>query len=94
MADMQNVTLMCRKDYESYITERFGSDIEKNEVDDEHFEVTVEVDMDPVFIGWVAGLVGGIRALGPGKLVDRLRDIAAELDSVYGRDKTGREHLM
>ena len=27
-------------------------------------------------------------------LVDRLREIAADLDGVYGRDQTGREHLQ
>ena len=45
-------------------------------------------------IGWLSGLVGGIRALGPAKVVDRLREIAADLDGVYGRDQTGREHLQ
>ena len=93
MADMQNVTLLCRKDYENYVTDRFGRDIEKTEVDDNHFEMTIEVDLDPLFIGWLSGLVEGIRALGPAKVVDRLREIAANLDGVYGRDQTGREHL-
>lgn len=94
MADMQNVTLLCNKDYMSYVTDRFGEAIEKTEVDDSHFEVTAEVDLDALFIGWLAGLVGGIRALGPAKVVDRLRDVAAELDGVYGRGRTGREHLQ
>ena len=93
MADIQKVTLLCRNSYESYVTDRFGEDVEKNEVDDEHFEVNVEVDLDELFIGWLSGLVGGIRALGPAKVVDRLRDVAAELDGVYGRGQTGREHL-
>lgn len=94
MADLQNVTLMCKNSYESYVTDRFGTDIEKAEVDDEHFEVTVEVNLDPLFIGWLSGLVDGVRALGPAKVVDRLREIAASLDGVYGRDQTGREHLQ
>lgn len=29
MADMQNVTLLCKKSYENYVTDRFGSDMEK-----------------------------------------------------------------
>ena len=94
MADIQNVTLLCKNSYESYVTDRFGKDIKKSEVDDEHFEATVEVDLDPIFLGWLSGLVGGIRALGPAKVVDRLREIAATLDGVYGRGQTGREHLQ
>ena len=94
MADIQNVTLLCKNSYENYVTERFGADIEKSNVDDDHFEVTVEVDMDPLFIGWLSGLIDGIRALGPAKVVDRLREVAATLDGVYGRGQTGREHLL
>ena len=94
MADIQNVTLLCKNSYEKYVTDRFGTDIERSNVDDDHFEVTVEVDMDPLFIGWLSGLVDGIRALGPAKVVDRLREVAANLDGVYGRDQTGREHLQ
>ena len=56
--------------------------------------MTVDVDLDPLFLGWLSGLVGGIRALGPAKVVDRLREIAATLDGVYGRSQTGREHLL
>ena len=51
MADIQNVSLLCKNSYESYVTDRFGESIEKSEVDDEHFEVTVEVDLDPLFLG-------------------------------------------
>ena len=29
MADIQNVTLLCKKSYENYVTDRFGDDIEK-----------------------------------------------------------------
>ena len=93
MVDMQNVTLLCRNDYEGYVTDRFGSDVEKKEVDGEHFEVTVEVDLDQIFVGWLSGLVEGIRVMGPAKVVDRLREVAAALDGVYGRGQTGREHL-
>ncbi len=94
MADMQLLTLMCDKSYEKYVTDRFGNDVKITPMDDERVEVEVEADLDPLLIGWLAGLVAGIRVLGPGKVVDRMREIAGELDGVYGRDQTGREHLM
>ena len=94
MADIQTVTLMCENSYEKYVTDRFGDDVKKTPFDDDHFEVEVEADLDPLLVGWLAGLVAGIRVLGPGKVVERMREVAGELDGVYGRDQTGREHLM
>ncbi len=94
MADIQNISLMCENSYEKYVTDRFGDDVKITPFDDDHIEVEVEADFDPLLVGWLAGLVDGIRVLGPGKVVDRMREVAEELDGVYGRDQTGREHLM
>ena len=64
--------------------DRFGKDIPVAPVDGEHFETTFRVALSQQFLGWIIGLGGGVRVVGPEKVVERLREEARSLTERYG----------
>lgn len=48
-----------------WVLDQFGHEVNMIPVDEEHFEVNVEVAVSPQFFGWIVGTGGGIRILKP-----------------------------
>ena len=56
-----------------YVIDRFGLDVETEELSEEKFLAKVPVDLSPTFYGWVFQFGGGIRIIGPEEAVDSYR---------------------
>ncbi len=58
--------------------DRFGKDITFLPVDGDHSEFYVEVNVSPQFFGWLFGLGPKAKLVGPGDVVEELRDYIDE----------------
>ena len=73
-----------RHDFAGVMIDRFGKDIPFSKVDEEHFEVTVNVAVSGLFFGWIIGLGDGVRISGPSEVVDKMKEVIKRLNEVYG----------
>ena len=73
------VTLKCTNDMANVIIDRFGREIEITPVDDEHFRTDVDVVMSDKFLAWVIALGGGVKVVGPEKVVCNMKIVADRL---------------
>ncbi len=79
----ERVHLLCRNTFAGIIIDRFGKDIPFRRVDDDHFEVTVEVAVSGLFIGWIIGLGDGIQITGPQHVKDMMKEEIHRLSDLY-----------
>lgn len=56
--------------------DRFGKDISFRPLDEKHSELNVDVFISPQFYGWIFGLGKDVKVVGPGKVVDEMRQMA------------------
>ena len=66
----ERVTLLCNNDMANVIIDQFGRDITLRKVDDEHFEVRVDVVVSNQFFGWIVALGGKVRITNPQNVVE------------------------
>lgn len=59
------VELECDTSLMKYVIDRFGIDVETEELSEEKFLTKVPVDLSPTFYGWVFQFGGKIRIIGP-----------------------------
>lgn len=64
----ERVTLLCTKDMANVIIDQFGRDVTLRKVDDEHFEVRVDVVVSNQFFGWIVALDGKVMIKAPEKV--------------------------
>lgn len=79
----ENVTLLCENSLAGPIIDRFGVDVNLSPVDDDHFQVTVEVVPSPQFRAWVIGLGPGVKITSPVKVVKDMKEDARRLCEQY-----------
>lgn len=59
------VELECDTSLMKYVIDRFGIDVETEELSEDKFLAKVPVDLSPTFYGWVFQFGGKIRIIGP-----------------------------
>ena len=69
------VTLLCQNDLINSIIDRFGVDIKTTVVDDNHFTVTVPVNLSNTFYGWVFSSAGKMKIIEPQQAIDGFQKI-------------------
>lgn len=70
-----NVTLLCEKSLMNSIVDRFGKNVKATAVDNEHFKITVPVELSSTFYGWVFASSGKMCILEPQAAVDEFNEI-------------------
>lgn len=78
----QVVSLHCKNYLAGVMIDRFGRDIKMRPLDQEHFQVDVEVAVSNNFFGWLLGLGDGVKLVGPDEVLEALR---AEVQRIYER---------
>ena len=67
--------------------DRFGKDISIIKVDAEHSEINVSVNVSPQFFGWIFSLGKDVKVVGPGEVVDQMKEFAkAFIENMRNRD--------
>ena len=79
----QRVTLVCENKLANVIIDQFGRDNVMRPVDEEHFEVRVDVVLSDQFLGWVIALGEGVTITGPEEVVGRMSEIWKKLSKKY-----------
>lgn len=82
--EIQNVTLHCENELSNVVLDQFGKTTKITRVDEEHFEVNVEVAVSDQFFGWVVALGDKIKIISPEKVVSRIKQIVDRLNEQYG----------
>ena len=71
----------------SVFIDRFGKDISFRPIDDEHSEFHVDVNVSPQFFGWIFSLGKDVKVVGPGEVVDQMKEFAkAFIENMRNRD--------
>lgn len=81
--DVMRVTLEGRNDMVGVLIDRFGTDVNIQPKDSEHFTASAEVAVSPHFLSWIIALGDGIRITGPETLLEKIRAEARRLSSLY-----------
>ena len=80
----KKVTIEAVNEMAGVMIDRFGKDIIIAPVDDEHFQITVNVAVSDQFLGWIIALGEGVRIVGPADVVELMRGAAKRLTEQYG----------
>lgn len=72
------VELECDTSLMKYVIDRFGLDVETEELSEDKFLAKVTVDLSPTFYGWVFQFGGGIRIIGPEEAVGAYKEMVDE----------------
>lgn len=68
------VALLCENHMANVIVDQFGRNVLMRPVEDEHFEVKVEVAVGGNFLGWIIG-IGGMKIVDPESVVEEMKII-------------------
>lgn len=74
--DTQTVRLLCENSTMRSVVDRFGGSVQTEIVDEEHFQVCVDVAPSPPFFAWVFTFEGRIRITEPFKMAQKLKEMA------------------
>lgn len=74
------------------VIDQFGKDILMLPCDDEHFIITVPVEISPPFFAWIATFGRRVKILSPEPVVEKMRDFLQRSMDMYKND--GEEKLM
>ena len=69
------VELECDMALMKYVIDRFGLDVETEELSEETFLAKVPVDLSPTFYGWVFQFGGGMKIISPEVAIRQLKNM-------------------
>ncbi len=81
--ERKTVTLLCRNDMANVIVDHFGKQVKMLPLDEDHFEVRVEVAVSPQFYAWVIAIGDGIRITGPEETVKGMQELLERTSRNY-----------
>ena len=80
---MTNVTLQAENGMAGILIDRFGKDIKMVPIDDDHFEVSVDVAVSKQFYGWLLGLGTDIILTAPTSVVEGFKKHLQDVGGIY-----------
>ena len=75
----ETVTLRCKNEMAGVIIDRFGTEVNITKKEKTTFNVRVNVQVSPQFLGWVFSLGEAVEIVSPKSVVDRMKD---EIDKI------------
>ena len=86
MFDREHATveLFCENGAMNTVIDHFGTKIQTEQVDADHFRFKAEVSVSPVFFAWVFEFGGMIRILGPQEVKDAYQQRLEKQLRIYG----------
>ena len=69
------VELICINEMMNTIIDRFGSVVETEIIDEDHFKVVANVHLSNNFFGWLCALAGKIKLISPLEAIEQLHDL-------------------
>ena len=75
-----------RNELADAVIDQFGRDVMMIPLDDEHFTITVPVQISPPFFAWIATFGRRVKILGPEPVVEKMRDFIQRAADMYKDD--------
>ncbi len=72
------VEITCDNNMMNSVMDRFGEEVFVQKVDDEHFKVTVNVDISPTFFAWIFTFAGKMKITAPEEAKKQFNDTVAK----------------
>ena len=80
---LERVKLLCDNSLIGVILDRFGKDSMVIPYDDNHFTVSMDVEVSLQFLAWVIGLGSGAKVISPESVVEQMKMEAKRLTEQY-----------
>lgn len=81
--DQVEVTMLCKNYIMNTVIDQFGHNIHVRKEDDDHFSISPKVCASEQFFGWLLGLKGAIKIIGPVEIVEKMKSFLAESAQMY-----------
>ena len=81
-----NVRIRFRKELADAVIDQFGKDVMMMPVDEDHFTITVPVEVSPTFFAWIATFGRRVKILSPEPVVEKMRDFLQRSLDMYEND--------
>lgn len=80
---IQRVTLQCPNHLSDKIIDRFGININIRKIDEDHFQITEVMAINPHFFGWIFSLGPEVKIVSPQSVGQEMKDILKDAYKVY-----------
>lgn len=80
------VTMVFHNCLSNVVIDQFGQDVHMMYEDDEHFRITVKVNVNEQFFGWIFGLGDDVRIIAPQSVID---EMSTMLHKIYDNYDSG-----
>lgn len=81
--NVEKIKLQVDSDLIGVITDRFGKNIIIKKINDNYFEVIVEIAVSPQFYGWVTSFSGKIKIISPENIVSDFKNHLKKVAEFY-----------
>ena len=81
-----NVRIRFRKELADAVIDQFGKDVMMMPMDEDHFTITVPVEISPTFFAWIATFGRRVKILDPEPVVKKMRDFIQASADMYKDD--------
>ena len=78
-----NVRIRFRKELADAVIDQFGKDVMMMPVDEDHFTITVPVEVSPTFFAWIATFGRRVKILEPAPVVEKMREFIQASADMY-----------
>ena len=78
-----DVRIRFRNELADAVIDQFGKDVMMMYADEEHFTITVPIEISPTFFAWIATFGRRVKILEPQPVVDKMREFAGKLSEMY-----------
>lgn len=82
-----NVRIRFRKELADAVIDQFGKDVMMMPVDEDHFTITVPVEVSPTFFAWIATFGRRVKIIDPEPVVAKMREFIEKMAEMYGEEK-------
>jgi len=65
------------------VVDRFGEDVKTFTLDENHFKALIDVEISPIFIGWIMQFKSAAKITAPQNLIDEIKGLCMEILDVY-----------
>ena len=81
--DTYNVCIRFRNKLADVVIDQFGKDVLMIPVDEEHFTITVPVEVSPTFFAWISTFGKRVKILEPAAVVKKMRNFIQAAADMY-----------
>ena len=78
-----DVRIRFRRELADAVIDQFGKDVMMLPVDEDHFTITVPVEISPPFFAWIATFGRRVKILDPEPVVEKMREFLNKASEMY-----------